>query len=237
MTTRTKKLDRRSATLNLPWNTTAVLFVVVATTLAISSIIRSLSLQNGIIFNLSYGMPVKQGFSKDEQHTLQIYMHNQRKLLLNESSMINMGLRSAQYDKVSSRFIQDSFPDIEVVESLKSKNISERDKYLNDFASADASRDLLYGGVCDTLSIFRETKGMRRHVLISHLNENWGAFSTHVENRTINRYVESFSLLFLCSSHDTFDNLHLFIATLLKGVIGKHILKVQVAPKMIFGGI
>jgi len=201
MTTRTKKLDRRSATLNLPWNTTAVLFVVVATTLAISSIIRSLSLQNGIIFNLSYGMPVKQGFSKDEQHTLQIYMHNQRKLLLNESSMINMGLRSAQYDKVSSRFIQDSFPDIEVVESkwwrsMKSKNISEREKYFNDFAYADPSRDLLYGGVCDTLSIFRETKGMRRHVLISHLNENWGAFSTPVENRTINWYVESFLCCF-----------------------------------------
>ena len=135
---------------------------------------------------MSYdGVPVKQGFSEDEQE-LQIYMHNQRKLLLNESSMINLGLRSAQYDKVSSRFIQDSFPDIEVVESLKSKNISERDKYLNDFASADPSRDLLYGGVCDTISIFRETKGMRRHVLISHLNENWGAFSTPVENRTVN---------------------------------------------------
>jgi len=210
MTMKTKKLGGRSATTILSRNKTAVLFVVVATTLAISSIIRSLSLQNGIIFNLSYGMPVKQGFSEDE---LQIYMHNQRKLLLNESSMINMGLRSAQYDKVSSRFIQDSFPDIEVVESkwwrsMKSKNISEREKYLNDFAYADPSRDLLYGGVCDTLSIFRETKGMRRHVLISHLNENRGAFSTPVENRTINRYVESFSLLFLCSSHDTFDNLH-----------------------------
>jgi len=206
MTMKTIKLGGRSATTILSRNKTAVLFVVVATTLAISSIIRPLLLQNEIIFNLSYGgMSVKQGFSEDEQ---QIYMHNQRKLLLNESSMINMGLRSAQYDKVSSRFIQDSFPDIEVVESLKSKNISERDKYLNDFASADASRDLLYGGVCDTLSIFRETKGMRRHVLISHLNENRGAFSTPVENRTINRYVESFSLLFLCSSHDTFDNLH-----------------------------
>lgn len=223
MTTRTKKLGRRSATLTtISRNTTAVLFVVVAT-LAISSIIRPLLLQNEIIFNLSYGgMSVKQGFSEDEQHTLQIYMHNQRKLLLNESSMINLGLRSAQYDKVSSRFIQDSFPDIEVVESLKSKNISERDKYLNDFASADASRDLLYGGVCDTLSIFRETKGMRRHVLISHLNENWGAFSTPVENRTINWYVESFSLLFLCSSHDTFNNLHSLHSSLLflKGRLG-----------------
>lgn len=186
MTMKTKKLGSRSATLTtISRNKTAVLFVVVAT-LAISSIIRSLSLQNEIIFNMSYdGVPVKQGFSEDEQE-LQIYMHNQRKLLLNESSMINLGLRSAQYDKVSSRFIQDSFPDIEVVESLKSKNISERDKYLNDFASADPSRDLLYGGVCDTISIFRETKGMRRHVLISHLNENWGAFSTPVENRTVN---------------------------------------------------
>jgi hypothetical protein len=149
-------------------------------------------------------------------------MHNQRKLLLNESSMIHLGLRSAQHDKVSSRFIQDSFPDIEVVESLKSKNISEKDKYLNDFASADPSRDLLYGGVCDTLSVFRETKGMRRHVLISSLNENWGAFSTPVENRTINWYVESFSLLFLCSSYGMFNNLHSLHSSLLflKGRLG-----------------
>lgn len=131
-------------------------------------------------------MSVKQDNIDEDERTLQIYMHNKRKMLLNESSMINLGMRSAQHDKVQSRFIQDSFPDIEVVGSMKGGNISERTSYLNDFASADPSHDLLYGGVCDTLSVFRETEGMRRHVLISHLNENWGAFSTPVENRTIN---------------------------------------------------
>ena len=168
-------------------NKTAVVFVVVAT-ITISSLIRCSSLRRkGLIFNSIYGgMSVKQDNIDVDELTLQIYMHNKRKMLLNESSMINLGMRSAQNDKVQSRFIQDSFPDIEVVESMKGKNISERTSYLNEFASADPSHDLLYGGVCDTLSVFRETKGMRRHVLISHLNENWGAFSTPVENRTIN---------------------------------------------------
>jgi len=47
--------------------------------------------------------------------------------------------------------------------------------------------DLLYSddSLCDAILFFRATNGVRRHVLISHLNENWGAFSMHVPDRTI----------------------------------------------------
>eukprot|EP00585_Thalassiosira_rotula_P012690 CAMPEP_0196130840 /NCGR_PEP_ID=MMETSP0910-20130528/1077_1 /TAXON_ID=49265 /ORGANISM="Thalassiosira rotula, Strain GSO102" /LENGTH=403 /DNA_ID=CAMNT_0041390221 /DNA_START=3 /DNA_END=1211 /DNA_ORIENTATION=+ len=124
--------------------------------------------------------------SKKEQgdeHALQLYMHNQRSALLNASSVIDLGLN---YQRVPSRFIQEYFGgELEVVvDSWKKKNVSERIAYSSAFA--DPTRgDLLTGGLCNTIQVFREAKGVRRHVLFAHLNENWGAFSNPVPNRTV----------------------------------------------------
>jgi len=52
--------------------------------------------------------------------------------------------------------------------------------------------------VCDAINIFRETGGVKKHALVVHINENWGAFSSEIPNRTINWGGNSFSR----ESHD-----------------------------------
>jgi hypothetical protein len=113
-------------------------------------------------------------------------MYNQRRSLINESSVIDLGFN--EREALPSRFLQHYFgSEIEMVESWNQVNETERNARLRDFASpTHAHADLLYGRLCDTILFFRETNGVRRHVLISHLNENWGAFSTTVPNRTVN---------------------------------------------------
>jgi len=136
--------------------------------------------------------------STTDERSLQEYMHRQRRRYLNESSIIDLGLRIAQHDAVRSRFLQDFFGsdnNIEVVEDWKSKNESEKRSYARAFADP-AGGDMLYGGVCNTISAFRAAASAssggnhdggiaRRHVLFSDMNENWGAFSTPVPNRTV----------------------------------------------------
>ena len=124
--------------------------------------------------------------NKEEQY---MYMYNQRRALINESSMIDMGF--AEKEALPSRFMQHYFGnEIQILKSwrdVSSWNETERGVYLREFANPaqHGHGDLFYGGLCDTILVFRATNGVRRHVLISHLNENWGAFSTHVPNRTV----------------------------------------------------
>lgn len=118
------------------------------------------------------------------------YMWNQRRTLINESSAVDMGLK--EKDALPSRFLQRYFGDeIEILKSWKevsSWNETRRMAYLHNFSTPlqHGHGDLLYGGLCDAILLFRETNGVRRHVLFSHFNENWGAFSTTVPNRTVN---------------------------------------------------
>jgi hypothetical protein len=131
---------------------------------------------------------IQQQDPVQQQHMT--YMYNQRRTLINESSVIDMGFEEGE--DIESRFIQNYFgSEIEMVESweqVSSLDETERNARLHEFASPThhAHGDLLYGGLCDTILIFKETNGVRRHVLFSHLNENWGAFSTPVPNRTVN---------------------------------------------------
>eukprot|EP00985_Skeletonema_marinoi_P008275 scaffold3705_cov159-Skeletonema_marinoi.AAC.1 len=126
--------------------------------------------------------------NKEEQY-MYMYMYNQRRALINESSMIDMGF--AEKEALPSRFMQHYFGnEIQILKSwrdVSSWNETERGVYLREFANPTqhGHGDLFYGGLCDTILVFRATNGVRRHVLISHLNENWGAFSTHVPNRTV----------------------------------------------------
>jgi len=124
------------------------------------------------------------------QSLLYQYMYNQRRALINESSVIDMQLTQDTINYPSgSRFIENFFgSDIEMVNSwnkISSFNETARNSYLEDFANPDSGGDLLCGRLCDTIQLFRKTNGVRRHVLFSHLNENWGAFSTPVPNRTV----------------------------------------------------
>jgi hypothetical protein len=120
-----------------------------------------------------------------------MYMYNQRRTLINESSVIDLGFGEGDVIQ-ESRFIQDYFgSEIEMVESWKQVSTldeTEKNARFHEFASPThrAHGDLLYGRLCDTILIFKATNGVRRHVLFSHLNENWGAFSTPVPNRTVN---------------------------------------------------
>lgn len=124
--------------------------------------------------------------NKEEQY---MYMYNQRRALINELSMIDMGF--AEKEALPSRSMQHYFGnEIQILKSwrdVSSWNETERGVYLREFANPTqhGHGDLFYGGLCDTILVFRATNGVRRHVLISHLNENWGAFSTHVPNRTV----------------------------------------------------
>jgi len=130
-------------------------------------------------------------FTKQEEEQY-MYMYNQRRALINESSMIDTGCNEAQYDALPSRFMQHYFGnEIQILKSwrdVSSWNETERGAYLREFANPaqQGHGDLLYSddSLCDAILFFRATNGVRRHVLISHLNENWGAFSTHVPNRT-----------------------------------------------------
>ena len=107
--------------------------------------------------------------------------------------MIDTGCREAQYDDLPSRFLQNYFEnEIQILETWKdvsSWNETERVAYLREFANPTqpGHGDLLYSddSICDAILFFRATNGVRRHVLISHMNENWGAFSMHIPDRTI----------------------------------------------------
>ncbi|KAL7532176.1 hypothetical protein ACHAWF_004038 [Thalassiosira exigua] len=163
-----------------------MLVAVAMLMIAISNIISSVKppLKNDPKSLASPHHSPKQEMDIHTESSLQRFMHLQRRKFLNESSIIDLGLSIAQHDRVHSRFLQDFFGGIEVVESWKRKNASEQDSYAAYFA--DPSRgDLLYGRVCDTILVFRAAMGRRKHVLISSLNENWGAFSTPVPHRTV----------------------------------------------------
>jgi hypothetical protein len=86
-----------------------------------------------------------------------------------------------------SKFFHDFFVgDLEFLPdlSMSRANKTVREAYLNLFTNP-ARSDLLTGGVCDAILAFKETNGVKMHVLIAHINENWGAFSDPVPNRTV----------------------------------------------------
>jgi hypothetical protein len=138
---------------------------------------------------------LKISYLDEEEPTLKYewlyeYMYNQRRALINESSVIDLQLSEDSIKHPTGSGLIGTFfgNEIKMVTNWKeimSLNETARNSYLEDFANPD-SGDLLCGRLCDTIQLFRQTNGMRPHVLISHLNENWGAFSTPVPNRTVN---------------------------------------------------
>eukprot|EP00984_Skeletonema_dohrnii_P019044 scaffold9044_cov114-Skeletonema_dohrnii-CCMP3373.AAC.1 len=77
-------------------------------------------------------------FTKQEEEQY-MYMYNQRRALINESSMIDTGCNEAQYDNLPSRFMQHYFGnEIQILKSwsdVSSWNETERVAYLREFAN------------------------------------------------------------------------------------------------------
>ena len=97
-----------------------------------------------------------------DEHALQLYMDNQRRLLLNESSVIKLGINyDARGAKPDSLFLQDYVDEFQMVNRWA--NETEKNSYLKAFADTTRS-DLVHGDICETIILFNETKGMKRHV-------------------------------------------------------------------------
>lgn len=113
-----------------------------------------------------------------DEHALQLYMYNQRMELLNESTIVSF-LTSDE----STPFFQAIGPALEII-----SNDSMREDF---FSSDDPVRDLVLDRVCDAIQACLAANQTKPHVLVSHLNANWGAFSEWIPNRTIN-WLEAF---------------------------------------------
>lgn len=84
-----------------------------------------------------------------KMHDQYQYMYNQRRALINESSVIDMQFSETSYPPSHSGFIDHFFgKDIQEVNSWKdilSMNETARNSYLEDFANPGVGRDLLCG--------------------------------------------------------------------------------------------
>jgi hypothetical protein len=121
-------------------------------------------------------------YNDAELHAHQRYMCNQCRALINRTSVVNQGFQEDEV--IETLFFQNYFGnDIEVLKEWQLLNESVRNAYLNDFENGERG-DMIYGRLCNSILLFKEIKGMRKHVLVSQLNANWGALSTVVPNRT-----------------------------------------------------
>lgn len=121
----------------------------------------------------------------DEQ-ALQLYMHARRMSLVNESSVVN-------FRKIYHHFDDDMQMTIKVDEELgiycPFSNSSMREEYLKIFTDperGDVISGEFWGTFCCALLGFLETGGIKKHVLITTWDDNWGEFSDYVPNRTTN---------------------------------------------------
>ena len=149
--------------------------------LAIFNFLSSYKNLNGYL-GISLKNSEEELYRHIDLHAQQQHMYYQRRALINQSSVVHQGFR--ENDQIESLFFQDFFgDDIEVVKEWKSMNESDRNAYLTDFANGERG-DMIYGRLCNAILLFKEIKGVRKHVLVSQLNANWGALSSYVPNRT-----------------------------------------------------
>lgn len=117
---------------------------------------------------------------------LQQYMLDQRRRLLNASTIMNLGQH--KFAPMPSQFFHDFFKDIFFGKSyrkIKESNETIRLEYLRNYTDSTSSDVVHSAGVCDAIHVFKATNSTKKHILIAGINENWGAFSTTVPNRTV----------------------------------------------------
>lgn len=117
---------------------------------------------------------------------LQQYMLDQRRRLLNASTIMDLGQH--KFAPMPSRFFHDFFKDILFLQSyreIKEANETIQREYFGNYTDSTSSDVVHSVGVCDAIHVFKATNSTKKHVLIAGINENWGAFSTPVPNRTV----------------------------------------------------
>ncbi|KAL3779569.1 hypothetical protein ACHAW5_000979 [Stephanodiscus triporus] len=117
-----------------------------------------------------------------DEHELQLYMHERRLLLLNESSVVN-------YLWIYNHFKDDMEMTVEGDMDCKTTNSSTREKYLEIYTDPNRG-DILSGNFWDTFCCgaygFFATSGIKKHVSMHPWDSNWGEFSEYVPGRTTN---------------------------------------------------
>ena len=115
------------------------------------------------------------------EYALQLYMHERRRALINDTSVIN-------YQQIYAHFRDDM--EMVIAEGMmdcKITNTSTRDKYLKIFTDPKRG-DIISGNFWDTFCCgaygFFATGGIKKHVSMHPWDSNWGEFSQHVPNRT-----------------------------------------------------
>ncbi|GFH59587.1 hypothetical protein CTEN210_16063 [Chaetoceros tenuissimus] len=117
---------------------------------------------------------------------LQQYMLDERRRLLNASTIMDLGQH--KFAPMPSQFFHDFFQDILFLKSWKEiqeANETTRLEYFRNYTDGTSSDVVHSVGVCDAIHVFKATNSTKKHILIAGINENWGAFSTPVPNRTV----------------------------------------------------
>lgn len=102
------------------------------------------------------------------------YMHNKRLSILNSTTLLFVGFRAG----VIPSFFQEAFgSDIQLA-----RNESAQQRV---FSSIDGG-DIVFseGVLCGAIKAFRDTGGIKKHLMLAGVNENWGAFSSEIPGRT-----------------------------------------------------
>mmetsp|Transcript_25754 Transcript_25754/g.54721 ORF Transcript_25754/g.54721 Transcript_25754/m.54721 type:complete len:685 (+) Transcript_25754:69-2123(+) len=104
----------------------------------------------------------------------ELYMHEKRLSILNSTTLLFVGFRAG----VIPSFFQEAFgSDIQLA-----TNASDQQRV---FSSTDGG-DIVFseGVLCGAIKAFRDTGGIKKHLMLAGLNENWGAFSSEIPGRT-----------------------------------------------------
>jgi len=95
--------------------------------------------------------------------------------LVNESSIISWASNGFE------AYLRAFNSDLDLVDHWnQSRNTGEQ-------AWGDTTRDLIFdANFCSASKHFAKFGSVKRHILLTHLNENWGGLSSYIPNRTIN---------------------------------------------------
>lgn len=119
-----------------------------------------------------------------DEYELQLFMHNRRTALINESTVMELGANIRVDDMNFSRFLKNAFGD--------TLEWAGNESSWYDIFTDPNRGDLVVGKVgwslCPAYKAFNRSNGGKPHVVFAHINENWGVFSSPVPNRTVDWY-------------------------------------------------
>ncbi len=132
------------------------------------------------------------------EHSLLQYMHQQRLAIINESSVVHYTRIYDHFFKEATMTVQSAPWREGIGVQCPYDNETIRDEFLNEFTTntkfnknnnttwSDVLMGAGWGVLCCTVNGFLATGGIKKHVLVSTMDSNWGEFSDYVPNRTVN---------------------------------------------------